>query len=367
MINNDKKAQARWDDIAARFDVQQRGVPVDMENLAKAQHNLAKAEPRLDMEEHRNEKEFVNEFHNEAVQAEPPVIEPWEMYGGIDEIVLKRTEPNIRERQQGNKVKHLANIHPDKWCKGDVGVEIEVEGRRLPTGVQRYWEFTQDGSLNHDIGLEYVLKKPQSMGFVRCALKHFDYECKRMNTTLHDSIRAGVHIHINIQDLTKTELFNFIVLFLVWEEALVRYCGSNREGNLFCLRTRDAQYLLHSLMDIAANGTLTNFYDDDFRYAAMNVKAIIEHGSLEFRSMRSTRDTKAIGDFAEMLLNLREKAKTYRDPRDIVNNFSGVTPDEFARECFGSQAHHLLTQHDLDETTMRGVRFAQDVAYAYKE
>jgi len=354
MINhNDKAALAkRWAEK----------IKEDEDRVWKGEFDV-EAQP-LDMEEHRNEKEFVNE----AVQEIPlQALEPWELHAGQIDIAIRRNEPNVKGRQQGNKIKHLANIEPRKWCKGDIGVEIEVEGNRLPTRVQRYWTYTHDGSLNHDCGLEYVLKNPQSLGSVRCALKHFDYECKRMETQLFDSIRAGVHIHINVQDLTKTELFNFIVLFLVWEEALVRYCGSNREGNLFCLRTRDAQYLLHSLMDIAANGTLINFYDDDFRYAAMNVKAIIEHGSLEFRSMRSTKETKAIGDFAEMLLSLREKAKTYTDPRDIVNGFSGVTPEQFAKECFGKQAHHLLTQHDLGETTIRGVRFAQDVAYAYKD
>lgn len=274
----------------------------------------------------------------------------------------------IQLKPKGNKIKHLVNIPSNKWCKGDVGVEIEVEGEYLPSSLQvgRYWHTTYDGSLA-DCGREYVMKQPQGIGFARCALKYFGICCKQNKAVLHDSIRAGVHVHINVQDLTRKELFNFIILFVIFEEALVRYCGSNREGNLFCLRIRDAQYLLHLLVDVANTGHLHHFDDDEYRYGAMNVKAVVEHGSLEFRSMRSTENMKAIGDWADMLLHLREYAKKYKDPRDIVNQFSGIKAADFALKVFGSLAGHIVTQHDLQETCLRGVRHAQDIAYAYQE
>ena len=57
-----------------------------------------------------------------------------------------------------------------KRTDGDVGIEIEVEGRRLPI-TEKYWRMEKDGSLRGPENMEYVLDRPMSLKDAKKALK----------------------------------------------------------------------------------------------------------------------------------------------------------------------------------------------------
>lgn len=164
---------------------------------------------------------------------------------------------------------------------GDVGIEIEVEGDNLPR-PDEYWRCERDGSLRGE-SMEYVLEEPLKLPKALDALAHLDACYIRGNTNVHESVRAGVHIHINVQKLTVVELFSFMTAYLILEDLLIKYCGEYREGNLFCLRTRDAEFLLHTLEGVASKKNYEAFSSDMLRYASMNVCSLWRYGSLEFR------------------------------------------------------------------------------------
>lgn len=245
--------------------------------------------------------------------------------------------------------------------KGDVGIEIEVEGRNLPN-PEKYWRREADGSLRGE-SAEYVLNKPMTLDQAAIALKSLTLDYKKAGTKADDSVRAGVHVHVNVQSLNIVELYNFMTLYLILEEILVKYCGPTRVGNLFCLRSCDADYLIDQLKNVARTRRFRNLVDDNLRYASMNVKALGNYGSLEFRAMRSTSDFDLIHEWASLLVHLREVAKTYPDPKDIINGFSEGEAFGFLERTLGKYANIFKDYEDIGPSLVRGMRIAQDVAF----
>lgn len=244
---------------------------------------------------------------------------------------------------------------------GDVGIEIEVEGERLPK-LDKYWKMEHDGSLRGPENIEYVLERPMSLKDARIALKYLSVQYNKYESDVHDSVRAGVHVHINVQDLNIIELYNFMTLYLILEEVLVKHCGEHREGNLFCLRTGDADYLLTQLQNAAEDKNFRQLVTDQLRYSSMNVKALGTYGSLEFRAMRGTRDLELIYNWAAVLLNLREVAKQYPSPDKIIEGFSEGEARAFLTNALGVHAEVYMFE-GYERMLCDGMRRAQDVAY----
>lgn len=243
---------------------------------------------------------------------------------------------------------------------GDVGIEIEVEGSNLPR-VERFWKNEEDGSLRGE-SREYVLEKPMTLKEARVALSYLDAQYKAHETDVYDSVRAGVHCHVNVQDLNMIELYNFMVLYLVLEDVLVKWCGPTREGNLFCLRSGDADFLLRELQSAAQFKSFGSLHTDALRYASMNVKALGTYGSLEFRAMRGTRDLDSIYQWAEVLVGLREVAKGFESPYKVLEMFSRGSPKEFLVAALGKHAKDFACE-GYAAMLYEGMRRAQDVAY----
>jgi hypothetical protein len=244
---------------------------------------------------------------------------------------------------------------------GDVGIEIEVEGKSLPRPA-KYWRCEYDGSLRGEESMEYVLKEPLSLDEAGVALAHLRDCYNQSKSVIDDSVRAGVHVHVNVQQLNIVELYNFITLYLVLEEILVKFCGETREGNLFCLRSGDAEYLLSRLVQAVRGRRFRILVDDNLRYSSMNVKALGTYGSLEFRAMRGTEDLGLIHKWAETLVGLREVAKTFTDPMDVITGFSAGDAGHFLHKCLGANAD-LFKYDGYEAVLVRGMRRAQEVAF----
>lgn len=249
-----------------------------------------------------------------------------------------------------------------KLVSGDIGIEIEVEGFALPF-LEKYWRNEEDGSLQGPESREYVLKKPMTLKEVRSALDHLDSEYKRSSTTVNDTVRAGVHVHINCQQLTMTQLYNFMTIYLILEGVLVKWCGDSRCGNVFCLRASDAEWILTQIRQAAGHRKFFDtFHSDNLRYASMNLKALGDYGSLEFRAMRGTRDLDLIYIWAETLLGLREFAKTFNNPAEIIERFSIQSPNKFMEDALSGN-FAVFSRADQEKMLWSGVRNAQDIAF----
>jgi hypothetical protein len=266
-------------------------------------------------------------------------------------------------------VKNFFGVHPSRYTEGEFGLEIEVED---PAGIyfnpNKYWTVTRDGSL--DNGMEYVLAEPMSLEGCRKALAYFTRKKNESGMKIQDSIRCGVHVHVNVQDMVMTNLLNMITLYYVMENVFSRFWGESREGNLFCLRAKDAEYQIQVLSDFVAGENIRVLQSDDLRYAGMNLTSLSKFGSLEFRGLRTPSGRGAVTkifDWLKILSDLRDASFNFENPQKIVENFSGNTIDDFLLDNFPNTKHILEKVEDIELLLYSGARQAQDIAYARQD
>lgn len=255
---------------------------------------------------------------------------------------------------------------------GEVGIEIELEGKHLPTRVgcdekpsNRFWRVERDGSLRGE-AYEYVLAKPVARNKVPTAIEQLWQAFIDNKTVFEDSGRAGVHVHINVQKSLISHLINFIVLYVTFERVLVRFCGEKREGNLFCLRACDAEYMLLHLRKALSQGDLRSLATDDIRYASINLSSIFKYGSLEFRAMRSPVDPGVLEQWVGILLSLKDASGGFESAEEILNRVSQEGPEEFARNVFG-EYFSLLRSDDWTSEVYHGLRSVQPIAMGFRD
>lgn len=252
-------------------------------------------------------------------------------------------------------------MEPDK----EVGIEIEVEGIYLPRDLdgRRYnWAFKQEGSLRGDECGEYVLRKPIERSKVFEEVEKLGALFKQRDSRIFGSNRTSVHVHINVQDWNIVEVINFVILYLIYEDILVRYCGESREGNLFCLRSKDAEYLYSALFNVGTTKNYENLQGNNLRYASINVEALSKFGSLEFRSMRGTVDPSEIEEWVNILLSLKDFAKETERPEEILHEISVQGITAYSNKVFGEYYGCLFKEGD-EQVVMEGVRRVQYIGY----
>lgn len=249
---------------------------------------------------------------------------------------------------------------------GDVGVEIECEandGPYFPShDLPVPWVATHDGSLR-GVSVEYVMSKPLSTNKVGPALKELSEEITRTGTNFKYSFRAGVHVHINCQELTPQQVLIFACLYYSLEDVLVEWCGEDRIGNLFCLRLRDAEGLLPYVGDCFKKNKLANLGSNRIRYASLNYCSLVKFGSLEFRAMATTRDFSKIDTWAKILMRLKEESLKFGSIHSILEKFSMSSPEQWCEEILGPHYEEVKEQKDIDFKVWGGIRLAQDLLF----
>lgn len=249
-----------------------------------------------------------------------------------------------------------------KLVLGDLGVEIEVEGENLPI-CTKFWSNEEDGSLQGHENREYVLIEPTDLAGLNKALDYLNDRFIKNNTRMEETVRAGVHVHINCQRMTMTQLFTYMTLYLCLENVLVKWCGESREGNVFCLRASDAEGVVTTIIEAIRTGRFQIFFkSNDIRYASMNVKALGDYGSLEFRAMRSTKKFSDIVIWAEVLLHLRLMSRQFETPDKVIEEFSVLGPTAFLKKMLGNY-YKTFSCQDEQALLFDGMRNAQEIAF----
>jgi len=115
---------------------------------------------------------------------------------------------------------------------------------------------------------------------------------------------------------------NFVCAYLIFENLLIDYCGRHRVGNLFCLRSSDAEFFIDNIANAVQNRDLEMMCSDKVRYASLNVNALARYGSLEFRAMRSTTDPNVVMEWVDVLQAVYSWSQRFSDPIELVQHFS---------------------------------------------
>lgn len=255
----------------------------------------------------------------------------------------------------------LEYFHVKERKLKDIGIEIEMEGGGLKYPIRKYWDVANDGSLRGN-SIEYVLRNPVVRTKVWDRLKFLRHELKIAGSKLEPSERCGVHIHVNCQTLNTKQVINFAVLYLIIEDILVKWCGEQREGNMFCLRASDADRIIHGLSRCRADDNMDYMQHNDFRYAAMNMAALCKFGSVEFRALETPKEFKKIATWAEMLMKIKDASQAYEEPYHIIENMSQLGGDRFLRSVLGDLARKVICP-DMERLMQDGVQRVQEIAY----
>jgi hypothetical protein len=248
----------------------------------------------------------------------------------------------------------------------DAGIEVEVEGRNLPDMIGKFWGCHKDGSLRGE-SMEYTLNAPIPQAQINEAMNVLDQAFINFGSKINDSYRTSVHVHINAQHMKIRDVYTFICLYMTLEELLIDLCGRQRAGNLFCLRSSDAEFLTQTLKNSLRTGHYANLSSDQLRYCAINVAALGKYGSIEFRAYRGTTDKEAISLWAHLLCELRNSTIKFKNPQDLCEQFSKIGPKAFLSTVFPDTIAKIFYRaKDFEERLYQGVRNAQDIAYSIK-
>lgn len=251
--------------------------------------------------------------------------------------------------------------------EGKLGVEIEVEGKRLPGPGElnpQFWRIDRDGSLKAAEAWEYVTPTPLSLTDVKRALNDLEKAYVAKRSVVDESIRAGIHVHLNVQEYYPEQLWTFMTTYFILEDLLTAWCGDSREGNHFCLRSRDAEFILFAIATAIQGKNLKGLNTDDLRYSALNPCSLFKYGSLEFRAMRGTRDLKAVWDWVKIIHDLEIGAKKFKNPEEVVLAMSAGGSRGFVEEVLGESARHFRDTPNIEAILQDSMRRTQIIAFA---
>lgn len=242
--------------------------------------------------------------------------------------------------------------------KDKIGIEVECENAKEMLDVMG-WRVVGEPMLRG--GYEYVFKRPTEY-------RH----CKPLLNTLFNKFtteeftqRCSTHLHVDVEDMSRTQLFNFITLYVMFEEVLLQLVCKERRGNLFCLPISDSVAAQNIITDCATTKRDINYIMmNEAKYCAINLASVGEHNSLEFRALQGTKDVDLIMNWINVHLAMKQYAMLDNITPDklvVMSSELGFVP-LFKRVMEGFNVVFEGVQ-DMENLIKIGVRNAQMFAF----
>lgn len=231
-----------------------------------------------------------------------------------------------------------------RLVRGDVGIEIETEAKN-PYAVPAIegWMSKGDGSLRN-FGVEYITQGAIPIDEVDKYIDNWRDGLgkiwERLDKTSHST---SVHVHSNVSQFTVTELVNFFCLATLFENVLCEFSGVDRKGNLFCLRTKDAETKINSIIAAiksaqSQNYILRSLSPGNYKYCGINTETVKSFNSLEFRMMRGEMEPDIIKKWVKAIHNISVYSRKFECPKAILKVAKEKGVMHLYSECFGDLA-----------------------------
>lgn len=251
----------------------------------------------------------------------------------------------------------------------NLGVEIELENfiNGVPI-ISPLWNITDDGSLRNQ-GYEFRFQEPLFGEDVVSALKNIEEKMSSHKPLPECSKRTSVHVHLDVRDLTGQQLINLIVVYFIFEKAIVSYHKNVREDNNFCLPYYKAQHKISTISSIfnsikTQNKDSRALLGDMDKYSAFNLRAVYEKGTVEFRHMPGSYNAEVILEWINIILCLKKYAmNNEQEIVAIAEKMSADGPLNFLYEVFGREIGNKLLCDNIARGMYDGVRLIQDAIY----
>jgi hypothetical protein len=237
---------------------------------------------------------------------------------------------------------------------GDIGVELEIEGENLPRNVTGWIRKTEGSLRGHggrivnpgedqpDTPQEYVSNGPVLYGSLLGHLERLCFRLVSQGSSVILTPRASTHLHLNMAQETLETYVNFIVLFSIAEPTLLRICGPQRNGNLFCMPSYETGELpaYMSRLEDALSAPSLEYVRQSWpkrgKYACLNIDPISTFGSVEVRSFPNSINPGEIFEWATYLMRLRDMSRNVnREALDQILDRTYSEPFWFIERVFG--------------------------------
>ncbi len=276
---------------------------------------------------------------------------------------------NLLGMSQPNRVTNLGIMQTGTH----VGVEIEISTSSSSSQFSSsYWNTVPEGSVP---GFEAVLDRPMAGSELVIALEEAEQQISRLSGSNKFPEMTSVHVHVDIRDMTVTQLINFLTLSIMFENVLFNYVEHHRSKNHFCLPMTDATDCLNRLkrfVEQARTDSLSRdrirslFTSDEVKYAGINLSSIPRYGSLEFRMHHGTADSTALIRWINILLKIKEYAMGGdRSPTNILETKIEVGISSIFEQVLGGYSE-ILGYEGIEDDILDGIRNAQDFVSIYQ-
>lgn len=220
-----------------------------------------------------------------------------------------------------------------------IGVEVEAENVKLPKGQTwdgvQYWHPHADDSLRND-GCEFAFVSPLFGADAVTAIKGLCKLAKEKG--FKTSARTGLHVHVDVRDLSLEQFRAMCVLYAMVEKMIYRWVGGNREENIFCLPWYHSEGDLDALGNAFKTNTesdVHHIFNGMLRYSGLNLQAVAKFGSAEFRHMPTTFDYERIRTWINIILSLRDAAVAWTGtPESLLKEFRTLGCMRFMSKVF---------------------------------
>lgn len=249
-----------------------------------------------------------------------------------------------------------------------VGIEIELENAGgLARKGYNHWRLEHDGSLRKG-GIELVLTEPKQGKDVIAALD--EYEDALKGTRAQGTQYCSTHIHMNFLSCTGEDVLKFMFVYLLLEDGLARYCGPNRENNLFCLTVSNAEDQMDVLSDMyrayrdrddtVVRSVQRHGGQNGLKYSAMNLGALSQYGTIESRLSGALTTKEDALKWINILLSIRQYAINAEGIEDILIQCSALSPLGFAENVLGDM-YPEIQEHFREEEVYDAIDRIQDI------
>jgi Putative amidoligase enzyme len=256
-----------------------------------------------------------------------------------------------------------------------IGLEHEYEGvenRTLPKHTfADFWQYHEEGSLK-DNGAEYAYANPLFGADAYNALEWLVSHAK--DSKWKCSKRTGIHVHLDVRDLTIPQFAGMSILYAALEPILYHWVGGGRASSHFCIPLYRADEALLDACKILRAAHLDDKEEgadnalvaaERFqRYAGYNLQALHKFGSVEFRQLETTHDLTRIVDWVNMIMSLKAGAlKLPQSDGATIHMLERMDTREVLNYIFPSElATKLYTPVSDYEFRTVGLPTARDIA-----
>jgi hypothetical protein len=176
-------------------------------------------------------------------------------------------------------------------------LECELESVKNGGADLPGWKFVPDGSLRNG-GCEYTSRAALDRAGVVATFKELHKQLIFRNKEEAFSERTSTHVHVNVSNVDEVYVRQLVLLYALFEEFFFAMVKPVRRDNIHCVPLTETYFPAHYHLNL--DGLFTKWH----KYTALNLKRLLDLGTVEFRHMHGTGDPAEIDTWLHVLENL---------------------------------------------------------------